>query len=148
MVTSSKRTQLCVKVLVFAAFLSLLYIFTSLSRASPALPFLKPHDGVPQASLLLASDLMNRTLPGSRPQISKLLHQSWSSSVLPGKFAEWSRTCREMHPEWEWVLWTDDDNREVVRRFMPELLPTFEKLEGPIFRADLVRNVYMMIFGG
>lgn len=53
-----------------------------------------------------------------------------------------------MHPEWEWVLWTDDDNREVVRRFMPELLPTFEKLEGPIFRADLVRNVYMMIFGG
>jgi hypothetical protein len=100
------------------------------------------------APYLSPADLINRPLPGVQSSIPKIFHQSWSSNELPKKFAGWSETCRERHPDWEWVLWTDDDNRELVRRFVPGMLEAYDSLRGPIFRADIVRNAYMYLFGG
>ena len=30
----------------------------------------------------------------------------------------------QAHPDWEWVLWTDEDNMELVRQYAPWFLPT------------------------
>ena len=100
------------------------------------------------ATYLPASKLLCRSLASDLVTVPKLLHQSWKSNKLPAKFEGWSRTCREKHPDWEWVLWTDEDNLELVRRYFPWLEDTFASLPGDIYRADLARNLYMYLFGG
>lgn len=86
-------------------------------------------------------EVVNGTIP-------KIIHQSWSSTKLPRKFVRWSSSWRLQHPDWEWVLWTNDDNRKFVADEYPWLLEAYENLPGEIFRADAVRSLYMHRFGG
>jgi mannosyltransferase OCH1-like enzyme len=102
----------------------------------------------PEARRLSPTELMSRPLNNSHLSIPRLIHQSWKSSYLPAKFGVWSKTCRKKHPDWEWVLWTDEDNLQLVKTHLPWLLPVYNKLPSPIYRADLVRNAYMYVFGG
>jgi hypothetical protein len=42
--------------------------------------------------------------------IPKKIHQIWiGPRVLPEKYVEMTNTMREMHPEWEYKLWTHDE---------------------------------------
>jgi mannosyltransferase OCH1-like enzyme len=100
------------------------------------------------ASALAPRELLCRPYQGQTVAIPKLFHQSWKSAELPSKFQHWSGTCRDLHPDWEWVLWTDDDNLQLVQMYFPWLEQTFLGLPGPIYRADFARNLYMYMFGG
>lgn len=97
---------------------------------------------------LSAAELLCRPLASDHFSIPKLLHQSWKTNELPAKFDKWSRVCREKHQDWEWVLWTNDDNLNLVRKYFPWLLEEYLALPGEIYRADLSRNLYMYMFGG
>jgi mannosyltransferase OCH1-like enzyme len=101
-----------------------------------------------QAKRIPAAELMARPLPNTHKGVPKIFHQSWSSLQLPAKFQKWSKTCREKHPDWEYVLWTDEDNLNLIKMHLPWLVDTYENLKGPIYRADLIRNAYMFLFGG
>ena len=101
-----------------------------------------------RAKYLTPQELMDRPISKDLQTIPKVFHQSWSSTELPAKFTRWSETCRKQHPDWEWVLWTDADNEELVKRHFPWLLKTYKAMPGMIYRADLVRNLYMYIYGG
>ncbi|KAL6407161.1 glycosyltransferase family 32 protein [Ilyonectria robusta] len=99
------------------------------------------------APALSPAELLCR--PAANPAIvPKLFHQSWKTTQLPAKFQRWSDSCREKHPDWEWVLWTDEDNLRLVKEHFPWLLDTYLNLPGSIYRADLARNLYMYQFGG
>lgn len=100
------------------------------------------------ASALSPAELLCRPLATDLTTIPKLFHQSWKSTHLPPKFEKWSRSCRELHPDWEWVLWTDDDNLKLVQKYFPWLEDTYLSLPSDIYRADLARNLYMYLFGG
>ena len=100
------------------------------------------------AHRITAKELMARPLAKDLTTIPKLIHQSWSTDELPTKFRKWSSSCRKHNPGWEWVLWTDEDNDELVDRYFPWFLDAYKALPGPISRADVVRNMYMHIFGG
>lgn len=104
------------------------------------------HTGL--AAALSPAELLCRSTEPLLGGIPKLLHQSWKSTDLPAKFKRWSDTCRRQHPDWEWVLWTDEDNLQLVKQYFPWLEDTFLSLPGNIYRADLARNLYMYIFGG
>ncbi|KAL7929310.1 glycosyltransferase family 32 protein [Trichoderma chlorosporum] len=104
------------------------------------------HSGL--ATALSPAELLCRSIEPRGAGIPKLLHQSWKSSDLPAKFKRWSDTCRKHHPDWEWVLWTDEDNFELVKDYFPWLEDTFLNLPGNIYKADLARNLYMYMFGG
>ncbi|KFY66466.1 hypothetical protein V497_00922 [Pseudogymnoascus sp. VKM F-4516 (FW-969)] len=97
---------------------------------------------------LSAAELLCRPLPTDRSTVPKLLHQSWKTHELPTKFKKWSTVCREKHEDWEWVLWSNDDNLNLVKKYFPWLEETYLALPGDIFRADFSRNLYMYIFGG
>jgi hypothetical protein len=100
------------------------------------------------ASLLSPAKLLCRPLASDISAVPKLLHQTCKSTELPSKFESWSKVCREEHNDWEWVLWTDEDNLTLVRKYFPWLEDTYLALPGDIYRVDLVRNMYMYIFGG
>lgn len=108
--------------------------------SNPQLPTLAP--------ALSPDDLLCRQVNVNVTGIPKLFHQSWKTTELPSKFSRWSETCRKMHPDWEWVLWTDDDNHKLVKTYFPWLEETYLGLPGPIYRADFTRNLYMYMFGG
>ncbi|KAL9630835.1 MAG: hypothetical protein Q9164_006217 [Protoblastenia rupestris] len=91
---------------------------------------------------------MYRSLPFDRTRAPKLLHQSWKNDTLPAKFQRWSATCQKANPDWEYVLWSDKDNLELITRFAPWFLKTYKDLKSEIYRADAIRNVYMHVFGG
>ena len=101
-----------------------------------------------KAPILRPADLMARPHSASQSHVPKLLHQSWSTTTLPAKFEQWSLSCREMNPDFEWVLWTDEDNRRLVEKYVPDFLITYDELKSEIYCADVVRNLYMFIFGG
>ncbi|KAL5611873.1 hypothetical protein BROUX41_000555 [Berkeleyomyces rouxiae] len=95
-----------------------------------------------------ASELMARPTATRLGTVPKIFHQSWIDSSLPTKFKEWSRTCRTVHHDYEWVLWTNEDNENLVKKHFPWLLEAYIALPSDIYRADLARNLYMYIFGG
>ncbi|OBT52268.1 hypothetical protein VE04_07264 [Pseudogymnoascus sp. 24MN13] len=88
---------------------------------------------------LSAAELLCRPLPSDLSSVPKLLHQSWKTNEPLLKFEKWSTVCREKHRDWEWVLWTNEDNLN---------LETFLDLPGEIYRADFSRNLYMYMFSG
>lgn len=95
-----------------------------------------------------AVDLLKRPIATRLGTVPKLFHQSWIDSNLPAKFQMWSKTCRTVHHDYEWVLWTNEDNEKLVEMHFPWLLKAYKALPGDIYRADLARNLYMYIFGG
>lgn len=107
-----------------------------------------PPSDTQQAVYRSPAELLCRPLATNRSAVPKLFHQSWKSTVLPAKFWRWSSACRNKHPDWEWVLWTDDDNLQLVRKHFPALEDTYLSLPGDIYRVDLARNLYMYLFGG
>ena len=116
-----------------------------------------PHLAAPSVDLnidaklaqpLSAAELLCRPLPSDYSSVPKLLHQSWKTHELPAKFEKWSIECRKKHHDWEWVLWTNEDNLNLVRKYFPWLEKVYLELPGDIYRADFSRNLYMYIFGG
>ena len=101
-----------------------------------------------EARRLYAEELMSRPLTKDLISLPKLFHQSWMNATLPAKFWEWSHSCRSAHPDWEWVLWTDEDNLKLVERYAPWFMDTYDELRSEIYRADAARNIYMHVFGG
>lgn len=100
------------------------------------------------AKQVSASDLLKRPLANNTSTIPKIYHQSWMSPELPVDFQFWSDSCRSLHPDWEWVLWTDEDNANLVRMHFPWLEESYNALPAEIYRADLARSLYMYAFGG
>lgn len=81
-------------------------------------------------------------------KIPKIIHQSWKNKILPNKFQKWSATWIKHHPTWEYNLWTDEDNRNMVEQHFPWFLQTYEKFPDPVQKADTARYMYMYKFGG
>jgi mannosyltransferase OCH1-like enzyme len=132
--------------IILAVATALVTIYLMSSSYAPSTTRLRSSKG--KAKHLSPATLMERPISKDLQTIPKLIHQSWSSRDLPAKFERWSATCRKQHPDWEWVLWTDEDNEELVKKHFPWLLKTYKNLPGVIYRADLVRNLYMYMYGG
>jgi len=88
-------------------------------------------------------------LEGGETPPRRIIHQSWKNDKLSDHFQRWSRVWRSLHgPTWVYVLWTDEDNRKLTRDYYPEYLYAYNSLPREIYRADMVRNMYMHRFGG
>ena len=80
--------------------------------------------------------------------IPKLLHQTAKTADISDRWKAYQRGLQRLHPDWAYRLWTDDDNRELVRRECPDLFDLFQKLPKNIMRADVIRYVLMYRLGG
>jgi mannosyltransferase OCH1-like enzyme len=43
------------------------------------------------------------------PRIPKIIHQIWVGSPLPDKYISLIKSWQRYHPDWVYILWTDDD---------------------------------------
>ena len=80
--------------------------------------------------------------------IPKIIHQSWKTEYLPENFRRWSNAIKDMHPTWEWKMWTDKDNRDFIKDNYNWFLPVYDGYDVHIKRVDAVRYFYLYHFGG
>ena len=81
-------------------------------------------------------------------EIPKIIHQTWKNKTLRQRQTRWSQTWCDQYTDWRYHLWTDDENDEFVRTKFPWFYPTFRQLSPVILRADSVRYLYMLHYGG
>lgn len=87
--------------------------------------------------------------PGSKCEvIPRRLFQTWKTHELPKNFAAWSETWKMYNPEWEFVLWDDEENREFIAAHYPWFLLRYDSYSKEIYRADAVRYFYLYTYGG
>lgn len=80
--------------------------------------------------------------------IPRVIHQTWKDERIPDGMASWVASWHRLHPDWEYRLWTDEDNRALVRAQFPELLPRYDAYSNPVERADAARYLYLFVHGG
>jgi len=51
-------------------------------------------------------------------------------------------------PDWQYRLWSDEDNVELVKRVLPEHVEDFANLPANVARTDVARCLYMYVHGG
>lgn len=76
-------------------------------------------------------------------RIPKIIHQTWKDDHLPEVFQILSQTWRNVLPDWEYHLWTDDMNRDFVRVYYPHFLQKFDSYPKAIQRADAIRYLLL-----
>lgn len=81
-------------------------------------------------------------------RIPKIIHQTWKDENLPKAFELLSQTWREMLPDWEYRLWTDDMNRDFVSKHYPDFLEKYDAYPKNIQRADAIRYLLLQTYGG
>jgi mannosyltransferase OCH1-like enzyme len=81
-------------------------------------------------------------------EIPKIIHQSWKNQTLRQRQARWSQTWCDQYTDWRYHLWTDDENEHFVETKFPWFYPTFKQLSPTILKADSVRYLYMLYYGG
>lgn len=106
-------------------------------------------DPVPLDHAREPSDVLVLMEDASYGGIPLRLFQTWKSRTgLPANYAYWSATLRAMNPDFEYVLWDDDDNRRYIAHHQPWFLDTYNAYPAEIFRADIIRPFFLFEYGG
>jgi len=58
------------------------------------------------------------------------------------------KACIDLHPDYEYILWTDESSRAFVEKEYPWFLSTFDSYSHPIQRADSIRYFILYHYGG
>jgi mannosyltransferase OCH1-like enzyme len=81
-------------------------------------------------------------------KIPRILNQTWKDDNIPDAFRQMADTWRRMHTNWEYVLWTDEMNRNFVKQHFSYFLPIYDAYESNIQRVDAVRYFVLFKMGG
>ncbi len=81
-------------------------------------------------------------------RIPKIIHQTWKTNKIPKKWRLFQRRVIELHPDWDYELWTDEDNNNFVKECFPDFYEIYRKFPRNIMRADVIRYLIMYDIGG
>ena len=73
----------------------------------------------------------------------KIIHQSWANESLREDYKKYSQTWKDLHPDYEYILWTDEDNLNLIKEEDPSFLNDYNSYNHYIKRADAARYYYM-----
>ncbi|MFA0812840.1 glycosyltransferase family 32 protein [Microbulbifer epialgicus] len=80
--------------------------------------------------------------------IPKLIHVTWKSKNLPDNFSRVLSYWKSLNPNYKIVLWTDEDNRNLIREKFPFFLEVYDSYTNHIQRVDAVRYCILYTYGG
>jgi inositol phosphorylceramide mannosyltransferase catalytic subunit len=111
--------------------------------------FLRPGQCTPHNATNASKTAPQKPTTMSQPgRVPKVVHQTWKSTTPPSPYREWRQECIDLNPDWEFKIWTDDDNRELVRLHYPSLLSTYDNYDVNIKRIDSARYMMLHRYGG
>ena len=80
--------------------------------------------------------------------IPQIIHQTWKDEQIPQPMRALATSWKRNHPDWEYRLWTEEENREFIQTHYPEFLTRYDAYIYPIQRVDAVRYFLLYTFGG
>ena len=79
----------------------------------------------------------------------KNIFQTWKSKTIHQPILKkWQESWKKYNPDFEYVLWDDDDNRKFITEHFPSFLEIYNSYNVEIKRADAVRYFYLYKYGG
>lgn len=84
----------------------------------------------------------------SKVKIPKIIMQTWKNTEVPDHWKPSKTAIEKLMPDWEYVLMTDDDNKNFCEQHFPDFLPYYEQFEYGIMRADAIRCMWLYVKGG
>ncbi|TFK29398.1 hypothetical protein FA15DRAFT_402257 [Coprinopsis marcescibilis] len=131
-------------VYVFLSILALFLLGTVLVLSSVTY-YLAIHPAAYLSDLDLTPPFPNATV---HERIPRIIHQTWKYSTLPARWQPISNACREMMPDYEYRLWTDESSRTFIAEHYPWFLDIYDGYKFPIQRADVIRYFVLHHYGG
>ncbi|KFZ16638.1 hypothetical protein V501_02125 [Pseudogymnoascus sp. VKM F-4519 (FW-2642)] len=101
---------------------------------------------IPAADIMRPSE--DHTDRNDRQVIPRIIHQTYVNDSIPAQWVPSQRSCIDLHPDYEYKLWTDTLSREFIRTKYPWFLDTFDSYPFPIQRADAIRYFILDHYGG
>jgi mannosyltransferase OCH1-like enzyme len=81
--------------------------------------------------------------------IPKIIHQTYKRvDNLPSVYKKCQDKIRQLHPDWEYMFWTDEMMYAEVEKSFPDIYPIFLKLPRKILQIDIFRYCLMWKYGG
>jgi hypothetical protein len=94
---------------------------------------------------------VSRAQPDFVPVVPKIIHQQWKTTEIPeGKYTLWRSKFKKLFSESEftYMLWTDENARELIKSDYPYFLEAYDGYEFGIQRADAARYFVLHKYGG
>ncbi|KAF4539463.1 Mannosyl phosphorylinositol ceramide synthase SUR1 [Lasiodiplodia theobromae] len=84
----------------------------------------------------------------SNAKIPKIIHQTYANRTIPDHWKQAQQSCLDLHPDYEYKFWTDEDANEFIAKEYPWFKPTWDSYPHVIQRADAIRYFALVHFGG
>ncbi|KAJ5217079.1 nucleotide-diphospho-sugar transferase [Penicillium chermesinum] len=91
---------------------------------------------------------LNSSLIEHPQLIPKIIHQTYKNGSIPEHWRNPQQSCIDLHPDYEYILWTDEKSRAFIAAQYPWFLKTFDNYAYPIQRADAIRYFVLAYYGG
>jgi len=92
-----------------------------------------------------------KIIPGitnSNYHFPKIIHQTWKNTNLNTDQQNSVDSWKKYYPDYQHILWTDDDIEKFVHTHFYWYLPIWNKLTPFIKKIDCIRYMWMYIYGG
>ena len=80
--------------------------------------------------------------------IPKIIHQTWKNREIPAEWYSAVQACKTLHPDYDYILWTDETMEAFVQKAYPWFYPTYQNYKHPIQRCDAFRYLVLATYGG
>jgi inositol phosphorylceramide mannosyltransferase catalytic subunit len=82
----------------------------------------------------------------------RIIHQIFFSfspgATIPDKWIKNHEIWKDMHPDWEVILWDEESSRELITEMDSSFLETYDGFKYPIQRVDAIRPFILKKHGG
>ena len=85
---------------------------------------------------------------GKQVTIPKIIFQTWKTKEIPEHWKPSVASIKKYMPSWQYVLMTDENNRDFVKDYFPDFLSFYDAFPYNIQRCDSVRYLLLYSFGG
>lgn len=80
--------------------------------------------------------------------IPKIIHQTWKTSQIPDNWINGVKSCKSLHPDYKYILWTHEDMEKFVKEVYPNFYQTYISYRYDIQRCDAFRYLVLYKYGG
>lgn len=80
--------------------------------------------------------------------IPKIIHQTYKNQDIPDIWKSGRQACVDLHPDYQYILWTDEMSRQFISEEYPWFLKTWDAYPYAIQRADAIRYFALAHYGG
>lgn len=80
--------------------------------------------------------------------IPLIIHQTWITKNPKGKFKRASNSWKELNPEFEHIIYDDNECTEFISKHYPQYIKFYNELKLPVQKADIFRYLIIHKYGG